>query len=183
MLGFFSLYTFVYTFVADHYQYAACIGPIALVAAGGALVYRRSGKKNTRFIIPSAASVLILTLCVLSWRQCHAYANKETLWLDTLKKNPDSSLAHGEIGSILVKQGKLNEAKFHFEQKIKAAPYMKTAFPFKYAIFLADYGVVLDSMGRLEEAIAYYQNSLDVWENFAEAHATSWRDIGPEGQC
>jgi hypothetical protein len=32
MLGFFSLYTFVYTFVADHYQYLACIGPIAIAA-------------------------------------------------------------------------------------------------------------------------------------------------------
>lgn len=35
VLGFISLFTFMYTFVADHYQYAACIGPIALVAAGG----------------------------------------------------------------------------------------------------------------------------------------------------
>ncbi len=170
-LGFFSIYTFIYTFVADHYQYAACIGPITLVAAGGALVYRRSGK-NVRFFMFSAGSILILSLGVLSWRQCHAYANVETLWLDTLKKNPDSVLAHGEIGRMLFKQGKFNEAQFHFEQKIKAASYMKTIFPFKYALFLDDYGVVLKSMGRLDEAIACYQNSLDVWEHFAGAHFT-----------
>src|SRR5881227_703115 len=34
VLGFIMLYTFRYTFVADHYQYVACIGPIALVSAG-----------------------------------------------------------------------------------------------------------------------------------------------------
>src|SRR5881227_3357273 len=34
VLGFIMLYTFRYTFVADHYQYLACIGPIALVSAG-----------------------------------------------------------------------------------------------------------------------------------------------------
>ena len=113
MLGFFSLYTFIYTFVADHYQYAACIGPITLVAAGGALIYQRSDK-NTKFIILSAAGVLIMTLCVLSWKQCHIYTNAETLWLDTLKKNPDSLSAHGEMGRMLLKQGKFNEAKFHF---------------------------------------------------------------------
>ena len=28
------LFTFRYTFVADHYQYLACIGPIALASAG-----------------------------------------------------------------------------------------------------------------------------------------------------
>src|SRR5207244_2168482 len=34
VLGFIMLYSFRYTFVADHYQYLACIGPIALVSAG-----------------------------------------------------------------------------------------------------------------------------------------------------
>jgi len=34
VLGFIMLYTFRYTFVADHYQYLACIGPIALASAG-----------------------------------------------------------------------------------------------------------------------------------------------------
>src|SRR6267143_6874478 len=32
VLGFIMLYTFRYTFVADHYQYLACIGPIALAS-------------------------------------------------------------------------------------------------------------------------------------------------------
>src|SRR6476619_3123578 len=34
VLGFIMLFTFRYTFVADHYQYLACIGPIALASAG-----------------------------------------------------------------------------------------------------------------------------------------------------
>src|SRR6516162_9046331 len=34
VLGFIMLFTFRYTFVADHYQYLACIGPIALAGAG-----------------------------------------------------------------------------------------------------------------------------------------------------
>ena len=33
LLGFIMVYTFAYSFVADHYQYLACIGPIALAAA------------------------------------------------------------------------------------------------------------------------------------------------------
>src|SRR5947207_13341839 len=36
VLGFIMLYTFRYTFVADHYQYLASIGPITLVCAGAA---------------------------------------------------------------------------------------------------------------------------------------------------
>ena len=33
-LGFFNVYPFRYSFVADHFQYLACIGPIAAAAAG-----------------------------------------------------------------------------------------------------------------------------------------------------
>ena len=169
MLGFFSLYTFIYTFVADHYQYMASIGPIAIIAGITATVYRRSGE-NVKFIIVSAAGVLLITLGVLTWRQCGAYKNSDTLWADTLKKNPDSLSAHGEMGRMLLKQGKFNEAKFHFEQKIKIAPYMKTFLPFKYALFLFDMGLVLQNLGRLDEATVYYQNSLDIWERFAWTH-------------
>src|SRR5947207_2304282 len=34
VLGFIMLFTFRYAFVADHYQYLACIGPIAIAIAG-----------------------------------------------------------------------------------------------------------------------------------------------------
>ncbi|MGD0078712.1 MAG: O-GlcNAc transferase, partial [Sedimentisphaerales bacterium] len=76
MLGFFPLYTFVYTFVADHYQYMACIGPIAVAAGAAAIAYRKSGK-NAKFIIASAAGVLLLTLGILTWRQCEAYTSRD----------------------------------------------------------------------------------------------------------
>jgi len=41
VLGFFNLYTFRYSFVANHYQYLACVGPIALTAAGLATAIQR----------------------------------------------------------------------------------------------------------------------------------------------
>ena len=47
LLGFIMLYTFRYTFVADHYQYVACLGPVALVAAGGS---RRTATCGVRLL-------------------------------------------------------------------------------------------------------------------------------------
>src|SRR4029434_2697797 len=49
VLGFIMLYTFRYTFVADHYQYLACIGPIALASAG--LVNLTDTFENSRTLI------------------------------------------------------------------------------------------------------------------------------------
>jgi hypothetical protein len=67
VLGFIMLYTFRYTFVADHYQYLASIGPIALASAGVATL--ASTFERSRPLILSAAVCLIVTLAVLTWRQ------------------------------------------------------------------------------------------------------------------
>src|SRR5207253_10532695 len=86
LLGFIMLYTFRYTFVADHYQYLACIGPIALASA--VLVNLADAFKNSRNIIFSAALCVVALLATLTWRQAAMYGNIETLWRTTVSRNP-----------------------------------------------------------------------------------------------
>src|SRR5881394_4632866 len=67
VLGFIMLYTFRYTFVADHYQYLACIGPIALVSAGIAILADRL--KQHRAMVSSVALFAVASFGGLTWRQ------------------------------------------------------------------------------------------------------------------
>src|SRR6185295_4013369 len=67
VLGFIMLYTFRYTFVADHYQYLACIGPIALASAG--LVNLADTFKTSRASIFCAALCVVALLATLTYRQ------------------------------------------------------------------------------------------------------------------
>jgi protein O-mannosyl-transferase len=169
MLGFFPLYTFVYTFVADHYQYMASIGPIALFAAGGAALFAKSGK-NARFLITSAAGVLLLTLGILTWRQSEAYTSRETLWVDTLQKNPDSWLAHGELAGSLYKQGKLDEALTHLDRLLELAQYVKKIHPRAYSDAYYCKGLIFTAKGRPADAAEQYRKSLEVDKNSALVH-------------
>jgi len=169
MLGFFSLYTFVYTFVADHYQYLACIGPIALVAAGGATLFGRSGK-NAKFIIASAAGTLLLTLGTLTWRQCGIYKNSDTLWTDTLEKNPDSWMAHGHIGLSLFKQGKLDESLIHLDRQLELTSYLKTVHPMAYSDVYYHKALIFTAKGKLQDAAQQFKLSLEVDNNSALVH-------------
>jgi tetratricopeptide (TPR) repeat protein len=169
MLGFFPLYTFVYSFVADHYQYAASIGPVALVAAGSALVLRRLGAKG-RFLAFSAGGILLLTLCVLTWRQSRIYSNMETLWKDTLNKNPDSWLANGQISMIFLRQQKFDDAKIYMERKIILASYMKVISPLIYSIMHYKLAFIFEAQGKLDYAVSYYQKSLEYRDNQSFAH-------------
>ncbi|MGD0551685.1 MAG: hypothetical protein ABSB25_03430 [Sedimentisphaerales bacterium] len=169
MLGFFSLYTFVYTFVADHYQYMASIGPIAIIAGIAATVYRRSGE-NVKFIIVSAAGVLLITLGVLTWRQCGVYKNSDTLWADTLKKNPDSWLAHGQIGESLFGQGKSDEALIHLDRQLELASYLKKIHPMAYSDVYYCKGLIFSAKGKLQEAAEQFKLSLEIDDKSAMVH-------------
>ena len=169
MLGFFSLYTFVYSFAADHYQYAACIGPIALVAAGGALVLRRAGGKG-KMLVASTAGVLLLTLGVITSRQVRIYMDEETLWQDTLVKNPASWLAHNQMGGILFTKGKIEDAKAQWKQAIELSSYMQAIHPRAYADLYCNLAFTFKTQANLDDAAANYRKALEIFENSALTH-------------
>src|SRR5215467_9889539 len=120
VLGFIMLYTFRYTFVADHYQYLASIGPIALAAAGTATL-AATWKGSRRLILGSAVCVVGI-LAALTWHQTKIYDNLETLWRDTLAKNPGSWMAHTNLGGALARQGKLTEAIEQYDRALQLKP-------------------------------------------------------------
>ena len=90
-LGFVNVYPMRFSFVADHFQYLAGVGLIVLCAAGLNRVPR---------VIPA---ILVVVLGVLTWQQAGIYRNLETLWRDTLAKNPDCWMAHNNLGLLLRK--------------------------------------------------------------------------------
>src|SRR5258705_11393579 len=88
ILGFIMLYTFRYTFVADHYQYLACIGPIALVSAG--VVSLADMLKHYRVFILTRALFVVATLGALTWRPSRMDDAIHTVCAITLKGNTES---------------------------------------------------------------------------------------------
>jgi tetratricopeptide (TPR) repeat protein len=113
LLGFINEYTFRYTYVADHYQYTAAVGLIAVAAAGlrGALAWLGL----TRPTALTFQAAVLAVLGGLTWQQCGVYRDSDTLWHDTLKKNPNSWMAHLNLGVDLFKRGRLDEALEHYQ--------------------------------------------------------------------
>jgi tetratricopeptide (TPR) repeat protein len=65
---------------------------------------------------------MLLTLGALTWRQCGMYANIESLWRSTLARNPDSWLAHNNLGTILRQEGRLDEAITQYQDALTSMP-------------------------------------------------------------
>src|SRR5213595_859160 len=117
VLGFIMLFTFRYTFVADHYQYLASIGPIALASAGVASL--AGAFKGSRQLILGPALCVIVTLAVLTWRQSAMYGDIETLWRTTLAKNPECWMAHTNLGLVLLQKGEIDDGIAHYRSALQ----------------------------------------------------------------
>lgn len=160
-LGFFDVYPFRFSFVADHFQYLASVGLIVLTVGGLTHGAARMPLWPNRTIVALGLLALLL-LATQTWRQGQIYADSETLWRDTLAKNPESLIAHNNLGSILRQQGKHHEAMVHFSEALRIRPDAVEA--------LNNLGISLDTQGRQEEAVVYFTEALRLKPNYVAAH-------------
>lgn len=145
-LGFFDVYPMRYSFVADHFQYLASIGPIALLSAGAVLGAARLAARRAwaRRAAPALAAVVVLALGGRTLARCPAYADQETLWRCTLAANDGAWIAHNDLAILLAEQGKNDEAASHFERVLALRPEHTGA--------LANLGYLQELMGQDGEA-------------------------------
>ena len=160
-LGFLNVYPMRYSFVADHFQYLAGIGPIALLAAGWARIGAWHGpSRGTAW--RAVAAALVLALAATSWRYSHAFADLETLWRDSLGKSPRSWLASYNLGKILVAQGRLDEGLVLIRRTIDLKPDHVDAY--------SDVANALLDRGDLAGAMALYEKGISIDPSWPPTH-------------
>ena len=160
VLGFFDVFYFQYSFVADHFQYLASIGLIALMAGAAATVCAKFGRTGRRFGVVMAV-VILATLGILTWRRGWIYHDNETLWRDTLAKNTACWMAYTNLGNLLQESGSNSEAVTLYEQALRIKP--------DYPTGRNDLAVALLALGRTDEAIRQLNLALRTNPDLIEA--------------
>jgi Tfp pilus assembly protein PilF len=160
LLGFISNYTFQYSFVADHYQYVASLGLIAIAAAS--LTKWSAASRQSRLLGRAGAGVVLIVLAVLTSMKCRAYSDIQTLWRDTIAQNPTSWMAHHNLAVELHTQGKLEEAGEHYLAAIALNP--------RHVMARNNLGLILAGQDRISEAIEQYQAALAAEPDFAQTY-------------
>jgi len=158
VLGFLNVYPFIFSYVADHFQYLASLGIIVPLCAVG----QRHALQ--RPIGPPLAAALLLGLAVLTFRQAGMYADAETLYRTTLARNPASWMAHTNLGVALAETpSRLPEAVAEYEAALRLKP--------DNAQTHADLGNALAQMpGHLPEAVAEFRTALRLKPNSVQPH-------------
>jgi tetratricopeptide (TPR) repeat protein len=108
-LGFFDVYPFRYSFVADHFQYHASIALFAL-AMGCIASYLQRQSISVQKLTGNVLGVLLVFLMVLTARQTRVYHDLETLYRDTIAKNPTGWLAPMNLATHLEGLERYDEA-------------------------------------------------------------------------
>lgn len=202
VLGFFSVYFFRYSFVSDHFQYLASMGPLALAGAGIAIAASRHGEApavslarktmaqkhspvaatlgtstvtRQSFLSVLVGSVLLLLIGLLTWQQSAAYRDRETLWRTTLERNAGCWVGENNLGGELLKaKGDVDGAIPHFERCLQLKP--------NYAEAHYNLASALLRKGQTDAAMAEARVALNLDPNQADAHGVVGMALMTKGQ-
>ena len=162
VLGFLNVYPFVYSYVADHFQYLASL---AVVIPAAAILTRFKNRIHGQpaAVVPVSITLLVVTLACLTWRQSRMYRDAETLYRETIDRNPDCWMAYNNLGNVLVQFP---------ERSSEALQAYRAAVRIKSDDAEAHYNLAnLLFKDDLPGAIAHYEAALRAKPDFAEAHA------------
>jgi tetratricopeptide (TPR) repeat protein len=194
-LGFIDVYPMRYSFVADHFQYVACIG---LIVLGGGVVGAQLNvyRKRSPNLAPLLGGVLVAVLGLATWQRVWAYTDLETLWRTTLRTNPDSSMIHNNLGNLLLARGRQEEALDHLRKAAELEPdniearnslgftlmrqgrvdealvEYRAALAARPGVALTHYniGAALVAKREIEAAIAAFERAIEIAPDYADAH-------------
>jgi tetratricopeptide (TPR) repeat protein len=161
-LGFVNIFPFRYSYVADHFQYLASLGIIAIVAAAMmALAMRRLAESTATMTLVAIVGV---PFGALTWQYSRQYVDIETLYRTTIARNPGCWMAYNNLGAIKLR-GTPDEAREGYELIEKSV-----AINPDNAEARDNLGYALQQQGKLAEALAQHDAAIRLLPTFGDAH-------------
>ena len=109
-----------------------------------------------------AASLVIATFGVMTYRRNADYTSDERIWSDTVAKRPSNSRARANYAAILVQQQRFTEAETHLRVALALHPDYPEAH--------VNLGAALCSQGRLTEGIEHFRRAIALQPDYRDAH-------------
>ncbi|MGH7994798.1 MAG: tetratricopeptide repeat protein [Opitutaceae bacterium] len=181
-LGFVNVYPFLYSYVADHFQYLASLGIFAAAASGAVWAAERVrgalGGPGDRALFAGlsrgALAVALAALGAMTWRECGWYRTPVVFYRRILEKNPGCWLADNNLGLLLQEEGRPQEAFELYRAALRLRP--------QYAEAHSNLGVVYLSRGKLKEARANFLQALRIDPTYQQARNNYGLVLDREGR-
>lgn len=172
VLGFVNVYPFVFSYVADHFQYHANLALFAFLTATAVCGWQRL--PWPRWSGPAVAAGVLLVAASLTWQQSAHYRDVIALYRATLERSPDSWVAHLNLGVALSDAGQNQDALPHLQRAL--------ALKADHPETLNSLGNVLNQLGRPAEARPLLERAIQLQPRFDAAHNTLGASLMTLGQ-
>ncbi len=160
VLGFFNVYMYRFTFVADHLQYQASIALFALAAAALATFAARVFPAKT-WVVVAAGAAVIVPLALRSRAQTFAYQNSKTIYEEIIAHNPLCWMAHINLAEYLQRRGDRAAGLACLETAVATFNRLEETDPDNSAIFRGRGDLNL-RLGKQRQAIADYDRAIEL---------------------
>ncbi|MDI1249517.1 MAG: tetratricopeptide repeat protein [Lacunisphaera sp.] len=141
--------------IAEHRMYLPLIAVLVLAVAA---LHRLAGRRTLLLGACLAAGLGAATV-----GRNQVYRSEMTLWTGTVAQAPGNPRAHLNLGQVLFKAGRLEEATKHFETSLRLKP--------DYAEAHYNLGLAQSRLGRTPEAIGQFEAVLRLVPDHAAAHS------------
>jgi len=166
VLGFVNVYPFLFSYVADHFQYLASLGVIVPVASALVLSSARLGMALQRAL----GTVLLVMLGMLTWNRSAVFDDAEALYRDVIARNPQAWMAYQNLGTELAGMNRLSEAIDAYEGALRARPDFPQARNNLVLAHMKLGDAAAEVPDRLPSAIWHYESVLRIQPDHFRAH-------------
>jgi Flp pilus assembly protein TadD len=158
--------------MADRYTYVPLISLFIMMAMGVPDIL--AGWRHRRIVMAISAGLLLSIFMIVTWSQVRHWQNDFTLFGHTVEVTSNNSLIHNNLGVVLARQGKTQEAIGHYTEALRIDPHYVDAH--------YNLGLALVRKGKTQEAIAHYTEALRIKPDFAEAHNNLGAALAQQGR-
>jgi tetratricopeptide (TPR) repeat protein len=158
--------------MADRYTYLPLIGIFVIVSWGAADLASRFHVAPPALWL--AAGVLLSACAILSHWQVGYWQGGRRLWEHTLEVTANNDVAHNNLGELLAREGKDQEALYHFAKGLQINPQSADA--------CYNLGLSFARLGRTKDAIHHFSEAIRIRPHFPRALNNLGQALNEEGR-
>ncbi|UCE71212.1 MAG: tetratricopeptide repeat protein [Nitrospiraceae bacterium] len=148
--------------IFEHRVYLPSIGFILVCVTGVAMLVERVNTKAVVRVIVAGVITGVIMLGGMTYGRNRVWQNEITLWEDVVKKSPEKSRPHNNLGKAYAEHNRLDEAITEYKAAIMFKPDFADAHH--------NLGVAYINQNRLDEAISEFKSTLQFNPYYADAH-------------
>ncbi|MFZ1981590.1 MAG: tetratricopeptide repeat protein [Smithella sp.] len=146
--------------IADRYHYLPSIGIAVILAWGIPFLIKREDTRK-KILLPVSIAALSI-MAVLTWQQCGYWGGSASLFSHALQVTKDNYLAHNSLGTELFKNGKIEDAMYHYNEAIRLNPNATD--------FYNNRGICYFALGQPQSAVEDYNKAVTLNPKYADAY-------------